>query len=303
MTLSTSGALGIGIAPTQARLHVNGNAFNGVYASSTFYGVWGESSGVNAAGLRGEGSGNGGYGVYGLATGGSNSTGVFGESTSSVGFGVFARSPNHGVWGRTTGSGRGVFGDNSGSDTVGYAGFFNGRVHVTGLLSKGAGAFKIDHPLDPENKYLLHSFVESPDMMNIYNGNVTTDAEGYATVTMPEWFEALNQDFRYQLTVMGQFAQAIIASKMRQNRFIIQTDKPHVEVSWQVTGIRHDAYARANRIQVEQEKPENEAGSYLHPRAFGQPEEKGVEGAQQSELPRKLKESREPAQARPPQRQ
>ena len=67
----------------------------------------------------------------------------------------------------------------------------NGNVSVTGTLSKGSGSFKIDHPLDPKNKYLYHSFVESPDMMNIYNGNITTDANGFATVEMPDWFEAL----------------------------------------------------------------------------------------------------------------
>lgn len=300
MTLSTSGALGIGTTPTVARLHVNGNIFNGVYASSNFHGVWGESSGENAGGLRGSGSGSGGFGVHAVATGDGNSVGVYGESTSSVGYGVFAKAPARGVWGKTTSTGSGIYGDNGGSDSVGYAGFFNGRVHVSGFLSKGAGAFKIDHPLDPEHKYLLHSFVESPDMMNIYNGNVTTDAEGNATVTMPDWFEALNQDFRYQLTVIGQFAQAIIAGKIRHNRFTIKTDRPHVEVSWQVTGIRHDAYARANRIPVEQEKPKDEAGHYLHPQAFGQPEEKGVEWAHQPETMRKLKEPRGPAQPPPP---
>lgn len=62
----------------------------------------------------------------------------------------------------------------------GFAGFFLGDVDVDGDLSKAGGSFKIDHPLDPANKYLYHSFVESPDMMNIYNGNVTTDAEGKA---------------------------------------------------------------------------------------------------------------------------
>ena len=50
-------------------------------------------------------------------------------------------------------------------------------------------------------------------MMNIYNGNVITDANGEAVVALPEWFEALNRDFRYQLTVIGQFAQAIVAEK------------------------------------------------------------------------------------------
>jgi hypothetical protein len=144
----------------------------------------------------------------------------------------------------------------------------SGNANVSGTLTKGAGSFKIDHPLDPANKYLYHSFVESPDMMNIYNGNVITDKHGLATVILPQYFSALNRDFRYQLTVVGQFAQAIIARKVVDNRFVIRTDKPQVEVSWQVTGIRQDAYANAHRIPVEVDKPRQEQGHYLHPELF-----------------------------------
>jgi hypothetical protein len=144
----------------------------------------------------------------------------------------------------------------------------DGDLWVVGSIQKGSGTFKIDHPLDPANKFLSHSFVESPDMMNIYNGNVTTDARGMATVELPTYFEALNQDFRYQLTVIGQFAQAIVAKEIADNRFTIQTDKPKVKVSWQVTGIRHDAYAEAHRVVVEEEKPAKERGTYLHPELF-----------------------------------
>jgi hypothetical protein len=143
-----------------------------------------------------------------------------------------------------------------------------GNANISGTLTKGAGSFKIDHPLAPANKYLYHSFVESPDMMNIYNGNVVTDKHGLATVILPQYFSALNRDFRYQLTVVGQFAQAIIARKVVDNRFVIRTDKPHVEVSWQVTGIRQDAYANAHRIPVEVDKPGQEQGHYLHPELF-----------------------------------
>jgi hypothetical protein len=293
MTLSTSGTLGIGtITPTNGRVHANGNSLNGVYGSSTFYGVWGESSGTNGGGLRGSSSGSGGYGVYAVATGDSNSVGVFGESTSSMGFGLFGRSPNHGVWGRTTGSGRGVYGDNSGSDSVGYAGYFFGRVNVTGLLTKGGGAFKIDHPLDPENKYLYHSFVESPDMMNIYNGVVTLDARGEALVELPQWFEALNRDFRYQLTCIGGFAPVYIAEKIKANRFKIEGGSEGLEVSWQVTGIRQDAYANAHRLPVEEEKPAKERGYYLHPKIFNQPDERGVEWAHDPEGMRQRKQQR-----------
>ena len=146
-----------------------------------------------------------------------------------------------------------------------------GTVNVNGTFTAGDKKFKIDHPLDPANKYLYHTSVESSEMMNIYTGNVTTGGDGLATVQLPDWFEALNRDFRYQLTVIGQFAQAIVASEISQHQFSIRTDKPNVKVSWQVTGIRHDAYANANSIPVEVEKSSADRGRYLYPEAFGQP--------------------------------
>jgi hypothetical protein len=127
----------------------------------------------------------------------------------------------------------------------------------------------IDHPADPANKYLYHSFVESPDMMNIYNGNAVTDSSGAVTVTMPDWFDALNRDFRYQLTTLGQPAQVWVASKIANHSFIIKTDKPNVEVSWQVTGIRQDAWANAHRIPLEVDKAPADQGHYMHPELFG----------------------------------
>ena len=136
----------------------------------------------------------------------------------------------------------------------------SGNLSVAGTVSKGGGSFKIDHPLDPDNRYLSHSFVGSPDMMDIYNGNVVTNEKGEAEVALPDYFEALNRDFRYQLTVIGQFAQAIVGTKIKNNRFTIRTDQPGVEVSWQVTGIRHDAWANAHRIRVEGEKEPTERG-------------------------------------------
>jgi hypothetical protein len=173
-----------------------------------------------------------------------------------------------------------------------YAGYFEGNVNITGKLTKAGGSFKIDHPLDPANKYLSHSFVESPDMMNVYNGNVFTDGTGNATVTLPDWFEALNRDFRYQLTVIGAFAQATIAQEVTHNQFIIRTDKPSVKVSWQITGIRQDAWANANRIPVEEDKPEKERDSYLHPALFNKPPEKSIEWARHPQAKKKLAEQR-----------
>lgn len=198
----------------------------------------------------------------------------------------------------TLSSGKGVIGECFGSSTAavgvygiihgtGYAGYFSGgAVHINGFLSKSSGSFKIDHPLDPANKYLFHSFVESPDMMNVYNGNVVTDKQGYATVTLPTWFQSLNRDFRYQLTVLDQnnsdaFAMAKVVAKIDHNQFRIRSNAPGVEVSWQVTGIRQDPWANAHRIQVEEDKPQDERGFYSQPELYGQPASRSVERAMQ----------------------
>ena len=156
------------------------------------------------------------------------------------------------------------------------AGFFAGDLEATGTVYGAAKLFKIDHPLDPTNKYLSHVCIESPEMMTIYNGNVTTNANGDATVELPDYFSALNKDVKYQLTVIGTFAQAIVANEISGNSFTIKTDKPNVKVSWQVTGVRQDAWANANRVQVETEKKGREKGKYLHPEAFGLKRQEGI---------------------------
>jgi hypothetical protein len=82
----------------------------------------------------------------------------------------------------------------------GHAGLFNRHVvAVVGILDAGIKQFRIDHPMDPENRYLVHASVESPEMMNVYSGNATTDDDGQAVVRLPSYFEALSRDFRYQL--------------------------------------------------------------------------------------------------------
>jgi hypothetical protein len=278
-------------------------------------GVFGRSTadGTGARGVHGEALGAGSIGVLGVADKDDNCSGVRGTSLNGVGvhgdslhnFAVFGTTEDGagvngtcydvggtGVFGasRSPGLGTGVFAyaasgksyalfaENLNSDNQGaaYAGYFNGTVSIQGALSKTSGSFKIDHPLDPSNKYLYHSFVESPDMMNVYNGNVVTDDHGRATVTLPDYFMALNKDFRYQLTVIGQFAQAVIGRKIDNGQFDIHTDKPDVEVSWQVTGIRQDAFAEAHRVPTTLDKPADELGTYLHPEVHGQPATKAL---------------------------
>lgn len=174
-----------------------------------------------------------------------------------------------------TGTKYGIYAQANGSGSL-FAGYFSGNVHINGNLSKSGGTFKIDHPLDPENKYLQHSFVESPDMMNIYNGIVTTNAQGDAEILLPQYFEALNKDYRYQLTCIGKFAQVIVSSEISENKFSIKSDMPNVKVSWQVTGIRKDPWAIANPISPEIEKLKTEKGKYLNPDVYNKTDSKSI---------------------------
>jgi len=285
----------------------------GLYGTGT-WGVWGTGDAGGGVGVEGDGhigvygaatrGGTAVYGVYGSSDAGG--TGVYGEGRNGVqglglngGTGVYgsgalgvegvAGTGGYGVYALNTGTGDALVAENQ---SGGFAGYFLGDVFVNGTLSKSGGSFKIDHPLDPANKYLSHSFVESPDMMNIYNGNVITDEQGNSVVSLPEWFETLNRDFRYQLTVMGQFAQAIVASKVANHGFAIKTDKPNVEVSWQVTGIRHDAWANAHRIPVEQLKPQQERGFYLTPELFGASKQKSIARAHHPEMEKLAEQKR-----------
>ncbi|MGA5823996.1 hypothetical protein ACPC54_39890 [Kitasatospora sp. NPDC094028] len=159
------------------------------------------------------------------------------------------------------------------------AGVFNGNVVVNGTLSKQDSTFRIDHPLAPAEKYLFHAAVESPEMTNLYDGTVVTDGEGNATVALPDYFEALNRDYRYQLTPVGELALAAVTGPVHDNSFTIRTDKPRVTVCWQVTGVRQDRWANAHRVVPEVDKPEAERGLYLQPELHGEPASKSMRSA------------------------
>lgn len=274
-----SGGFGIGGFFEGGNIGVR--AYNdGARVNQDYFGLFASSTGATNSNFR--------YGVVGVADSAAGQIGVSGEAvgqfyTGGINVGVRGigdgLTTNYGVFGvannTTATTNYAVYGL-AASTTSNYAGYFSGNVAVTGSISKGSGTFKIDHPQDPENKFLIHSFVESPDMMNIYNGNITTDAKGFATVTLPDYFDALNREFRYQLTVMGTFAQAIIKEKIAGNKFVIQTNQPNVEVSWQVTGVRKDPYANANRVVDVVEKSAEEKGKYLHPELYGKPSKLGI---------------------------
>ena len=232
-----------------------------------------------------------------IAVGATNPTGENAGGSGIIGMGGhgLAQDADGGYFEGGTGS---SFGDGMQAiaGSGGIAGNFNGNVTITGTLSAATKNFKIDHPLDPANKYLVHASVESSEMMNIYTGNVITDAQGEARVQLPDWFEAVNTDFRYQLTVIGQFAQAIVSSEVQNHEFAIRSSVPNVKVSWQITGVRQDAFAKANPLVVEEEKEPRLKGFYLHPEFYGAPAEKQTEWARHPQMMKQIKEQRQKAQ-------
>lgn len=286
---TSSGRRGIhGYSDTGAGVRGESSQATGVEAVGWGAGLTAQGDSSTAVGVQGIANGLTGIGVFGLSAGGSGN-GLYGRATGQFGTGVYGEaqgSDGHGVVGVATaasGNAAGVYG--SASDAAAYAAYFEGKVSVVGTLSKSAGSFRIDHPLDPAHKLLQHSFVESPDMKNVYDGVATTDAQGAATVVLPDWFEALNRDFRYQLTPLGSWTQAWVEREVRDNQFTIRSAAPGHRVSWQVTGIRRDAYAQANPIEVELDKTGNDRGRYLHPLEHGQPASIGPGGVPRSPNP------------------
>ena len=242
------GAVGLGTATG-----VYGGGPTGLYGTGDTFGVYGNTANSSSDAIRGEGGGNAVHGLNGATTGVRGDSGYVGVWGQGAAWGLYGRAT------ASTGFTYGVMG--AASSPSGYAMYAQGNMHVSGTLSKAAGSFMIDHPLDPENRWLSHSFVESPDMMNVYNGTTELDDAGKAAIKLPAYFEALNRDFRYQLTAVGGPAPDLhVSREIDKNAFAIAGGTAGQKVSWQVTGIRQDDYAKAHPIKVETDKGASERG-------------------------------------------
>lgn len=294
------------------RAAAGSGATTGVYGqnlSTSGYGVYGNaqaSTGVTY-GVFGTAASDDGYGVYGssvdhvavkgVATGSSGSNyGVYGESHGFLGFGVYGSSfgaLGRGVYGTTFANGQddtpyGVRGECS-TNTLGYAVYAGGDLGASGLK-----AFRIDHPDDPANKYLLHYSSESPEAVNFYRGTVNLDAAGQALVVLPAYFAKINTSPSYQLTAIGapmphlhvaeEISGAALLAGMNANAgdpaprctFRIAGGAGGGRVSWRVEALRNDLRVRQHGAPVEREKAGPERGKYQHPEYYGLPAEMGM---------------------------
>jgi hypothetical protein len=232
----------------------------GVYSVGTVggIGVYGQVPAVGGIGVVGENTNTGGagIGVKGVASG----YGVY--AVSSAGTAVYASGPT-GLYAAST--------------SAAFAINCNNDIWIAGRAYKQGGGFIIDHPTDPENKLLNHNFVESPEMMNVYRGRVTLDSNGEATVTLPSYFEAANENPEYILTSIGASMPGIfVAEEMKNGAFKISGGVAHKSVSWLVTAARADKWAKANDIGVEITKEPEQKGLFISPELHGHDKTKSM---------------------------
>lgn len=270
----------LGAARGPKGIGVFGSAQTGVVARS-FPG----GTGVDAVGNIGVlGRSANGIAIYGKATGTGN--GVRADSANGIALIANGDGPG-GVGVLTAGTQAAVGASNTSSGTsatlagTALAGQFIGDVTVSASMLCNTmiafvKMFEIDHPLEPERRILRHATVESAEMKNLYDGIAVLDQSGESVVTLPAWFEALNGNFRYQLTCLGSYSDVYIAEEINNNQFRIAGGTPGARVSWMVTGIRQDASARAHILQVEEDKSVNEHGLFLDPAAFGLSDDQGI---------------------------
>lgn len=276
--------------------------------TGTTFGVHGLSNSANGRGVFGEADHPTGFniGVRGLSTS-QGGLGVVGEVTATTGFNEGVRGRTHSTSGRgvngwagaSTGTTYGVFGQSTSSTGRGVYGLANtsggtnfgvlgqtgsstgwGVYSVGNMGASGTKSFVIDHPFDPENKYLRHYSAEGPEPQNIYNGTITLDGRGEAWVELPDYFAAINRDPRYMLTPIGGAMPNLhvaeeIDLEQDHNRFRVAGGQPGLKVSWEVKAVRDDLYVRTHGAPVEVAKPESLRGTYQHPELYGQPPERG----------------------------
>jgi hypothetical protein len=285
-----------------------GTTYGGQFQSDStsgrgVYGYASRSSG-SAYGVHGQSNSTSGIGVLGGASATSGLTyGVYGHSSSTAGIGVYGLASN------VNGGNYGVFGESHSLFGYGVYGQSYGGSPAWGVYSSGdfgasgTKSFRIDHPDDPENQYLLHYAAESPEVINFYRGTVLLDAAGEAVVELPPYFAKINKTPSYQLTAVGApmpmlhlaeeiSEEALIAGAKAGPgeaapvcSFRIAGGVAREKVCWRVEALRNDRWVQKHGAPVEVEKQGLEMGTYQHPELYGLPAEMGMDYDRERERP------------------
>ncbi|MEA1875052.1 MAG: hypothetical protein U9N51_11610 [Bacteroidota bacterium] len=261
-----AGVVGEGVVAGMAGFGVHGSISQGV-------GVQGETDDMSQSGVVGINYAaiNAGSAIGVLGDG---NTGVWGQTVDGSGYGVYGLNGSASTTENNIGTGGdgtwlGVYGVTS--DPTGYGVYSDGN-----FASSGTKSFVIDHPTDPENKILKHFCMESPEVLNLYRGNVMLDANGEAVVELPDYFESINKNFSYNLTPIGVPVNLYIKQKIENGEFVIAGGESNMEVSWTVYAERNDKYVQeypeSKQVEVDKRQP----GKYLRPELYGQGKEKSI---------------------------
>lgn len=288
LSANASGGRGLNIIHQGLGLGVYSYAKNDI-------GVEGDTTSISAAGVVG-GRSAPGEGIVGFSQHPTNGNGigavvgrndarfgigVRGFTTKDDGYGVLGQMGVNGSLGgagvrgeisNLNGNGIGVYGFAVGAGQ--FAIFANGDHGGTGLKS-----FLIDDPEDPTNKMLRHYCTEGSQPLNAYSGNVVTDGQGLAWVTLPSYIDDINKDFRYQLTILDEgedFVQVKVSKKINGGRFQVRTSKPGVEVSWRLEGVRNDLRVQKYGYSDVVDKPAGWKGKYLRPDLYNVEANRGI---------------------------
>ncbi|HKG03330.1 MAG TPA: collagen-like protein [Conexibacter sp.] len=307
-----------GVGPGVFANTVGGNSIWGVTGSISSAAVIGDSSSGEAVVARQNGAicernigrcngigaivgrhdGTGGYGVRGFVTDPNGAIGVLGQAGISGGTGTGVRAENvnaanngNALEAVTNGNGSALFAQ--GRTT---AATFNGAVQINGDLTVTGtkSGFHIDDPRSPTTRTLTHTPVETDKLTVVYTGNARTGKDGRAVVQLPSYATAIASDWRYQLTPIGRFGQAIVVREVgTSGRFTIRSEHPNTKVSWSVTGVRLDPQAKHDAIHPVQRKIGDDRGRYLDPEVYGKPVSEGTERVTpEGSSPRGLSSSR-----------
>jgi len=138
----------------------------------------------------------------------------------------------------------------------------HGTSSFAGALSKGSGSFKIDHPLESkkDTHHLYHSFIEGPQVDNLYRGTVTLN-NGIATINLDAvsnmtegTFVALNREVQCYTT--NETDWDAVKGNVEGNILTIscQNTSSSATVSWLVIGERQDKNIYSSTITDENGK-------------------------------------------------
>ena len=163
-----------------------------------------------------------------------------------------------------------------GIGVLGSGGWY-GVACIGDMTATGVKPFTIDHPADPANKTLKHFAIESNEVLNMYRGVIELDANGEATVILPDYFSLINKDYSYQLTAIGTSQSPYVKAEIENNKFVV-AGTPGTKVSWTVYADRNDPYMQQNpeRGLDVVEKEGERKGKYFAPELYDQPASSGM---------------------------